>query len=393
MEKIESLEALHALESEWRELEGSRVDLLPFQTWEWSVSWWSHFPEARATLRDSLFARALRSGSGELLAVAPLMLTERPAFGPLRLRQLHFFGADPNVTEVRGLLCRSGSEREVYAALAEHLQAERDRWDWMLWSGLPALVEPGSILEKHGEVRPVREISAFILPLPSTWEELRGGLKRNIKESLRKGYNSLERDGHTFSLDVVRDPDQIPGAIEEFIRLHTARAELDGTVRHPNVFDSPVACRFLRDVSQRMARRDVTRVFLLRIGGTVVAARVGFALGGVLYLYYSGYDPAWGRYSVMTTTLAETIKHAIAEGFREVNLSTGRDVSKTRWSPREVVYREGIQIAPSQRSKIAFTTHEYAARAARMGPVNTVLRAVLARRAALAVAVIQSWAG
>jgi CelD/BcsL family acetyltransferase involved in cellulose biosynthesis len=62
-----------------------------------------------------------------------------------------------------------------------------------------------------------------------------------------------------------------------------------------------------------------------------------------LYLYYSGFDPQWARYSVMTTTMAEAIKYAIAQGLNTVNLSPTKDISKTRWGPREVIYRSAFQ--------------------------------------------------
>jgi hypothetical protein len=41
----------------------------------------------------------------------------------------------------------------------------------------------------------------------------------------------------------------------------------------------------------------------------------------------------------MTTTTAEAIQYAIRHGLKTVNLSSGNDVSKTRWGPREVSYR------------------------------------------------------
>lgn len=82
-----------------------------------------------------------------------------------------------------------------------------------------------------------------------------------------------------------------------------------------------------------------------------MASRVGFALGHVLYLYFSGYDPTWSRYSVMTTTVAEAIRYAFEEGFKVVHLSAGTDESKLRWRPERTVYREGVEYAPGLRGK------------------------------------------
>jgi Acetyltransferase (GNAT) domain len=79
----------------------------------------------------------------------------------------------------------------------------------------------------------------------------------------------------------------------------------------------------------------------------VVATRIGFVFGKELYFYYSGYHPDWGKYSIMTTLIAEAIKWAILNWLEIVNLSTGTDVSKTRWSPKKVTYRQAIQFSAS----------------------------------------------
>jgi hypothetical protein len=74
-----------------------------------------------------------------------------------------------------------------------------------------------------------------------------------------------------------------------------------------------------------------------------------------MYLYYSGFDPTYRRYSVMTRVLAESIKYAIAEGINSINLSTGIDVSKTRWSPQATTYRA---VEFSCQSRLALLKHD-----------------------------------
>ena len=303
-------------------------------------------------MRDHLFVHTVRDGAGALVAVAPLMLTERPGRGPVRARLLQFFGADPNVTETRGVACMPGHEEGAYRALVEHLGRSR-AWDWMQWSGLRTDLG-GARAVGERSIEWTGDVPCFHLELPSTWDAFRAGLSRNIKESLRKCYNSLKRDGHELTVEIARERPAIGPALDHFLRLHRMRAEVTGTITHRNVFDSAPSKAFLRDVCDRFAQRDAMRIVLLKIGGEVVACRIGFVQGKTLYLYYSGYDPAWGKYSVMTTAVAEAIKHAISEKLSIVNLSTGRDVSKTRWSPKEVAFKSGIQVAPSMRGKLAY---------------------------------------
>jgi CelD/BcsL family acetyltransferase involved in cellulose biosynthesis len=198
----------------------------------------------------------------------------------------------------------------------------------------------------------------YYLKVPPTWDEFRAGLSRNIKESLRKCYNSLKRDGHEFTFRAIARPEEAGASIARFLELHTARAAADVSVSHNNVFATPQSRAFLADYTLAMAERGQLRVFQIEIAGVVVATRIGFTFGRTLYLYYSGYDPDWGRYSIMTTVVAEAIKWAIANGYTIVNLSPGTDVSKTRWGPEERQFHGAVMQSPRRRSRIAHRIYD-----------------------------------
>lgn len=375
-----SLESFSALESEWRRLEEACGACLPFVTFDWAFSWWKHFAESRKSIRDTLWLRAVRERTGALVAVAPLMLTERPAAGPVRLRAVQFFGADANITEVRGMLCLRGREREATFALLADLRACASEYDWIVWSGVRKDSPAEGAVRAFPDLPWDREIPDYVLTLAGDWETFRKGLKPNIKESLRKCYHSLEREHLTFTFEVARRPDEMQPALERFLALHGLRAGTLRAVAHRNVFGDEAERRFLLEVVTRMAGHGRARVFMLRVEGEVVASRIGFVLGDSLYLYYSGYDPAWGRFSVMTTLVAEAIKWAMREGLRTVNLSTGTDVSKTRWGPIEHVYRELAQSSPGRRGRLAWRAYQVAL-GMKEHPMLYALLGMVARRA------------
>ncbi len=196
-------------------------------------------------------------------------------------------------------------------------------------------------------------LSDFVLDMAPSWEEFRRGLKRNIRESLRHCYNSLKRDGLDYELQVIDSAPEVRPNVERFVELHVMRANLAATVPHPNRFASRISRDFLYEVCERLSKSGALRLFRLNIDSHIVAMRIGIAVGDSLYLYYSGYDPAWARYAVMTTTVAEAIKYAIAHGFKTVNLSPTKEVSKTRWSPREVEFQSAYQQGARLRSRLA----------------------------------------
>jgi CelD/BcsL family acetyltransferase involved in cellulose biosynthesis len=226
------------------------------------------------------------------------------------------------------------------------------------WSGISGAF--GEALAVDTELAWEEPLLDYVLDLPPTWEMLRANLKRNIRESIRHSYNSLRRDGIDFELRIAQDPTAVKEALEPFFALHAQRASVTGTVTHGNAFATERSRSFLRDVCGRMAERGMVRLFQLAIHGEIVAARLGFIVQDSLYLYYSGYDPRWADYGVMTTTLVETIKYAIGERLATVNFSTGNDVSKTRWGVREVQYARAVQVRRSRLSQFAWAAFKRA---------------------------------
>jgi len=351
VQTVASIAELARLEPEWRQLE-TRLTGLPFVTFDWAYTWWTRLNAQGIGARDELFVKVFRGPQGELRGVAPLMLTRWPGLGPTLMRQLQFFGADLNMTEVRTVAAAPEDTAEVLNALFDHLKEFASGWDFMRLTGVPTDLTHRMNLSDFGDARWVNEASNYYLTLEPTWEAFKAKLPRNIRESLRKCYNAPKRDGVNLQFEVVRERSQVRGAVEDFLKLHDARAKLEGTVRHTNVFSGTASQQFLVEVCQQFAARDCLRIFRIKVGDTVAATRIGFCCDKSLYLYYSGYDPQFAKYSVMTTTVAEAIQFAIREGFTTVNLSTGNDVSKLRWRPTEAAYQGGFLVSPTLRGTL-----------------------------------------
>ncbi len=335
---VNRVASLEALRPEWDVLDRSTFPRLPFSSPRWTTLWLRHFAQDRPLLKDELVLLELRDGTGLLRGLAPMVCSHRPSVGPLRTRMLRMIGADPNITELSSPICAPEDGPHVLEALLSYLEANDTTWDLVFFNGIRE--SAASVLERRGNAHWGRESPCFVLKLPPTWDLLRAQLGRNLKESLRKCYNSLKRDGHRFELRVRTRPDEMQEALDHFFRLHSARSELTGTVDHHDVFERECSRSFLRDCMAAAASAGEARIFQLEIAGQVVATRIAFALDDQLYLYFSGFDPAWKNYSVMTTTVAEAIRWAIEQRFAVVNLSPGRDVSKTRWDPVEIPFRE-----------------------------------------------------
>ncbi len=343
---------LDALYPEWEALDASLSQRTPFTSPLWCITWWRHFRRNTFTACDQLRLYALRDPVGRLVAVAPMMLTSRPKYGPFRLRQMQFFGADTNITELRGPVCRPEIFHDVVERLHEQLLTQQTEWDWVQWRGVLKTPETVAWVKDRTHLRLQGNTPDFYVPLPANWAALNARLTRNMKEAIRKSYNLLARDGHSFEFRVLGKPEDMPDAISTFLDLHTARAELTGTIDHINAFATPHAKAFLHKIALLHAEQGRMRIFQLVIGGEVVATRLAFVCGTELYLYFSGYKPEWSKYSAMTTTVVEIMKWALQERFSVVNLSFGNDRSKLRWRPESCEYIGGFTVSNNLQAEL-----------------------------------------
>jgi CelD/BcsL family acetyltransferase involved in cellulose biosynthesis len=345
---IGSLAEIVELRPAYARLGSVTGNTLPFSLYEWQFAWCRHFLRDSPGIVDQPMFHVVRNREGTCVAIVPLVVTRR-RLGRFSFSFVSLIGSDPAVTEIRTALVQPGYETRVAAVLDRSLR-DGQGWDCIHWTGDSGRFNTAIGERRHLEWQPAA--ASYVLDLPPTWDAFRAGLKHNIRESLRHCYNSLKREGLAFQFQVAHTRGAVAAALERLFVLHAMRAAMPATVAHPDRFAAAGIREFILEVCDDLAACDVTRVFELEIGGQMVASRIGFAVGDGLYLYYSGFDPAWSKFSVMTTTVAEAIKYAIALGLKTVNLSPGYDVSKSRWGPREVPSQSAYEEAGRLSSRL-----------------------------------------
>jgi CelD/BcsL family acetyltransferase involved in cellulose biosynthesis len=365
VERLTYAEAFGTLRSEWEALDAELYPRTPFTSPMWNQHWWNYFARKGLLRYDEFFLHALRDDTGRLVAVVPLMRTYEPSFGPLRLCKLQFFGTDPSITEIRGIVCPVERQGEVVNALIDYFKVNNNNWSLFKWSGIRLDGEAHKNFGGTDYVRTERILPDYVISLPRSWDEFKSKLSNNTRKSLRKGYEFIDRDGHKVSFVVTERRDELDDPLELFFKLHKARSMSADMKSHRDSFAQRKHRNFLRDIVEGMGDRDVLRFFQLEINGKIIASRVAFALDGELYLYFSGFDPAWKKYGVMTTLMVEIIKWAIERGFSLINLSTGTDQSKLRWKPTEIALQDVVQSSPSLHGQLALRSELWLRRCAR----------------------------
>lgn len=185
IEQLNGPIALEKITPEWELLDAQVSPRTPFTSPVWAKLWWRHLRQARSMLRQEFFAHIVRDQAGRLVAIVPMVISHKPAYGPLRLRLLQFFGAaDGSVTEDRRIICREDDELQVIQALASYFYDRKDDWDLVVWTGIRhdeiAGDRPGNLLKVY------KTAPDYLVPLPDSWEKFRSGLSANMKEAIRK---------------------------------------------------------------------------------------------------------------------------------------------------------------------------------------------------------------
>ena len=361
IQRLKNIEELAALTPEWSGIDRLTRPRTPFTSPAWLLAWWKHWRRHNVAFHDEFYSHAIRTRDGQLVGIAPLMRSFAPGLGVPVLRMLQFFGTDPGLTECRGVVCRDADHDVVVQALFAHFLARRDEWDVFRWHGLRHSATDCEAILSGDTLIGGAVLPDYVLVLPSSWEILKTRLSGKMRQNLRRTYARLKRDGLRFGLRVVTAEAEVADATARFLALYAARAGAADMVKHPRRLRSRRTLAFLSEYLLGLAARDQLRIFELEVAGSVVASRIAFQFDDVLYLYFSGYDPVWRDYSVMTVLMAEMIQWALARGMREINLSTGSDQSKLRWKPEEVLLYEAVLIAPSPRVRAAFRAYQRAA--------------------------------
>ncbi len=362
---VEGFSGLSAEErSVWNGLFEKQSDSLPFQSLYWNEAWWEVFGRSSRLIANDAVVFVL-SRHSEIIAFFPMIRVTLSVLGVALLRHVKPVGSDPNLTEVKMGIVREGCERDAYSALVGYFKHHGRRGELITLPAMPAEVAGAgdALCIEHPGV-PV--IEGFIIPLADDWTAFHRRRKRNVKEAIRKCHNSLKRDGLNPDFICLSDSASIRDMLPEFYRLHAKRARKQGGVEHPDYFQSEKA-RSLIDLLTSDPAKSGIRMFALRDGDRVIAARLAFETPQRTYLYYSGYDLEYGKYSIMTKLVVEVLKRSIAHGQREVHLSFGRDVSKTRWSPREKAYKQYLMVRSSLRGRLITALYM-------KGPTNASIR-------------------
>jgi CelD/BcsL family acetyltransferase involved in cellulose biosynthesis len=349
--RLTSLAEARAFTPEWAKFAETAGAKNPFVHPDWMMSW------AERSLRpdEQIWLLAARQ-DGQLVGVAPFY---RRSWGSGIAHSMQPWGTgrNSNLIELPQLLLDQEQPRKAARALVGGLCAEVKRWDWAfvpledsLWFEPEWLPERGSIIVLNKTVR-----ASVVRPIGTSSSPV---MKRNVRESIRRSRNRLDR-AHPgrWAISRATSRSDILDAFPDLLSMHTARSRMAGKEIHANLFKQESSSALLLAVLTAAADRGGACIYRLLVDGHAVAALLVLRTEECSYFLLSGMsEPSW-EYSPVTLLQGCAIDDAIKLDHRLVNLSTGPDTAKMRWSEHVSVHSEFVLVPNRPLSLATFGTY------------------------------------
>jgi CelD/BcsL family acetyltransferase involved in cellulose biosynthesis len=307
--ELVSEDALPSLRGQWDALVARGDDPRPYSRHSW------------------LLARRRHFGRGHLLTVTAWRGDELVGALPLELTHRRGVTSALMVDGARGgysdLLVAEG-DTEAAGALADALPG----------LGADLLTTPmyreGSaaeqILESRGMVRMPSLDSLRRMAVDAPWPEVEA---RHISGRTRKDRRRRERrlrELGSLEHELLRDPAEVARAIPDAVRLHRLRwpPGLDGSA-----LGTAAGVAFWADVTVRLAREGLVRMFVVRFDGRMIAFELALLLERRLSTYRGQFDPEFRSHGVGTlATMAMLAAVTTAEPVELVEFGPGEEAWK-----------------------------------------------------------------
>lgn len=169
----------------------------------------------------------------------------------------------------------------------------------------------------------------YELEVPDTYEEYLGGLAAKQRHELLRKQRNLETEGGA-AFRLLEGGEVTDRDIDIFIDLMAiSRSDKAG-------FLTETVRAFFKDAGRAAASYGFLRLGFLDLGVKPVAAVLGFDYNNIMYLYNSGYDPAYADLSVGLLSKVALIRHAIEQHKRVFDFLKGPEVYKERLGGKPV---------------------------------------------------------
>ncbi len=324
VELVSSYAGFVNLETEWN-LAVERASIsYPFLRHEWVRTWWDAFSTPGARLHILVVRSA-----GAITAIAPFLRETTSMYG-VPTRRIRFIQNDHTP---RTDIIVADRPDESYRAIWRALRTDRDPWDVLQLSQLPPTSATrrafSACATADGCALGVWDGSASpYLTLSGTWDAYLQQLPAKFRSNLRNRIARLAPLGSP-TLEVLAERGAIDAGYPDACRLEASGWKRDaGTA----ITSEPAVHRFYTMLVERGAAAGWLRLLFLTVGGQRIATSYGACFNNRLYLFKTGYDPAFATSAPFKLLTFHAIRDAYAQGLTEVDFLGDTEPWKLEWT-------------------------------------------------------------
>lgn len=322
IETYTTTDVFDELRDEWNALVERSTTNTIFSTIQWHENWWN------AYCPGELWVHSVRDGE-TLVGIASLFIENSDA----GQRIVRCIGCE-DVTDYLDLIVDADRASTVYAAIAEHLIKQHDKFDAISLCNIPAesptLDMLKKALEDAGEqVTITQQEVCPVIELPEAWDDYLANLDKKQRHEIRRKLRHAQGQKRMGGLDwyIVDESHDLDAEIDYFIDLmaksHPEKAGFLEDDQHVQFFKTMIPAVFEQGWLQLN--------FLVLNETDRAAAYLNFVYNDRVYVYNSGLDPeAHSRLSPGIILLSYNIQHAIDAGISKFDFLRGDEHYKYR---------------------------------------------------------------
>ncbi len=300
---------LNALAADWEQLLTRAGNAWPFLRPAWLRIWQrTQAPDA------DLLLLAVHDGQ-DLAGVVPLLR------GADRLQ----FAGDSEICDYMDVVATPGMHAAVLSAVLASISDDpwRELVLWGLRADSPTLAALPELAAQHGlELRLEDEATCPRVDLPPSWDDYLLTLSKKDRHELRRKIRRMVEAGSNVRDYDLSSPGEIQAAMPDFLRLHRESRQDKAE------FMTAAMERFFLEMTATLAQEGLIRLFFLEIDARRVASVLAFNCGDELWLYNSGFDPAYASASVGLVSKAIALQRAIEVGKHRYDFLRGAEPYK-----------------------------------------------------------------
>jgi len=307
---VRDLDTFQALSPEWNTL--AELGVSPFLTYEWLRSWWVAFGQGE------LFCLVLHDEEGSLRAGAfcglrpgrKLVSTANPETGDWDV----VAADEPARARMWDEVARHGGPRIELSRLPEHSPGAEIASARLARAGYRTVSD-------RGPYSPFRR-------LPSSSDELRASLSRNLRSQVGRRRRALGKQG-ALQLRVCTGGPTLEDDVEALLRVEASGWKTrSGTA----ILSDPRTARLYREFAYLAASRGWLRLYLLELDGALVAGDYGCSYAGRGFLLKTGFDERHSALSPGLVLREAVLSACVEEGLSSYDFLGGPEPYKLRWT-------------------------------------------------------------